>query len=108
MTRFFEHGGDVADALARMAKEADVVWFDGHSDYGHSFEVFGQKWPDAVTPKTSLLILGDARTNYRALSIPRCATPFVMPGTRSGSTPSPGSTGAAATAPRRRTPMSCR
>jgi len=70
VTRFFEHGGDVADALARMAKEADVVWFDGHSDYGHSFEVFGQKWPDAVTPKTSLLILGDARSNYRALSIP--------------------------------------
>src|SRR3954453_7110 len=70
VTRFFEHGGDVADALSRMAKEADVVWFDGPSDYGHSFELFGQKWPHAVTPKTSLLILGDARTNYRALSIP--------------------------------------
>jgi len=69
VTRFFEHGGDVADALARMAKEADVVWFDGHSDYGHSFEVFNQKWPEAVTPKTSLLILGDARSNYRALSL---------------------------------------
>jgi len=69
VTRFFEHGGDVADALARMAKEADVVWFDGHSDYGHSFEVFNQKWPDAVTPKTSLLILGDARSNYRALQL---------------------------------------
>src|SRR5207302_482863 len=66
VTRFFEHGGDVADALARMAQEADVVWFDGHSDYGHSFEVFGQKWPDAVTPKTSLLILGDARSMYDA------------------------------------------
>src|SRR3954466_11904686 len=70
VTRFFEHGGDVGDALARMAQEAQVVWFDGHSDYGHSFEVFGQKWPDAVTPKTSLLILGAARTNYRALSLP--------------------------------------
>jgi uncharacterized protein with von Willebrand factor type A (vWA) domain len=70
VTRFFEHGGDVADALSRMAQEADVVWFDGHSDYGHSFEVFSQKWPDAVTPKTSLLILGDARSNYRALSLP--------------------------------------
>jgi uncharacterized protein with von Willebrand factor type A (vWA) domain len=69
VTRFFEHGGDVADALDRMAKEADVVWFDGHSDYGHSFEVFNQKWPDAITPKTSLLILGDARSNYRALSL---------------------------------------
>src|SRR5437763_1717085 len=70
VTTFFDAGGDVVDALARMSKEADVVWFDGHSDYGHSFEVFGQKWPDAVTPKTSLLILGDARSNYRAQALP--------------------------------------
>src|SRR3954451_3764828 len=70
VTSFFERGGDVVDALARMSKEADVVCFDGHSDYGHSFEVFAQKWPDAVTPKTSLLILGDARNNYRAQSLP--------------------------------------
>jgi hypothetical protein len=70
VTSFFERGGDVVDALARMSKEADVVWFDGHSDYGHSFQVFAEKWPDAVTPKTSLLILGDARNNYRAQSLP--------------------------------------
>jgi uncharacterized protein len=70
VTRFFERGGDVVDALARMSAEADVVWFDGHSDYGHAFEVFVQKWPDAVGPKTSLLVLGDARTNYRAPSLP--------------------------------------
>jgi uncharacterized protein len=70
VTSFFERGGDVVDALARMSKEADVVWFDGHSDYGHSFDVFAQRWPDAVTPKTSLLILGDARNNYRAQSLP--------------------------------------
>jgi uncharacterized protein len=70
VTRFFEQGDDVVDALARLSKEADVVWFDGHSDYGHSFEVFAQKWSDAVTPKTSLLILGDARNNYRAQSLP--------------------------------------
>jgi uncharacterized protein with von Willebrand factor type A (vWA) domain len=70
VTTFFEHGDDVVEALARMSREADVVWFDGHSDYGHSFEVFAQKWADAVTPKTSLLILGDARNNYRAQSLP--------------------------------------
>src|SRR3954464_6154770 len=70
VTRFFERGDDVVDALARLSKEAEVVWFDGHSDYGHSFEVFAQKWPDAVRPKTSLLILGDARNNYRAQSLP--------------------------------------
>jgi uncharacterized protein with von Willebrand factor type A (vWA) domain len=66
VTDMFDRGGDVVDALARMSSEADVVWYDGHSDYGHAFEVFAQKWPDAVTPKTSLLVLGDARTNYRA------------------------------------------
>jgi uncharacterized protein with von Willebrand factor type A (vWA) domain len=48
VTGFFERGGDVVDALARMSAEADVVWYDGHSDYGHAFEVFAQKWPDAV------------------------------------------------------------
>jgi uncharacterized protein len=70
VTRFFDRGGDVVEALAKMSAEADVVWFDGHSDYGHAFEVFAQKWPDAVGPKTSLLVLGDARTNYRAPSLP--------------------------------------
>jgi uncharacterized protein with von Willebrand factor type A (vWA) domain len=70
VTSFFERGGDVADALARMSQDADVVWYDGHSDYGHAFEVFAQRWADAVTPKTSLLVLGDARTNYRAPALP--------------------------------------
>jgi hypothetical protein len=70
VTDYFSGGGDVVDALSRMSQEADVVWYDGHSDYGHAFEVFAQKWPDAVTPKTSLLILGDARTNYRAPALP--------------------------------------
>jgi hypothetical protein len=70
VTRFFERGGDVVDALSRMSNEADLVWYDGHSDYGHAFEVFAQKWPDAVGPKSSFLVLGDARTNYRSPGLP--------------------------------------
>ena len=66
VTRFFTPGGDVADALARMSAEAQLVWFDGHSDYGHSIEKFAENYPDAVGPRTSLLILGDGRNNYRA------------------------------------------
>jgi uncharacterized protein with von Willebrand factor type A (vWA) domain len=66
VTRFFTPGGDVADALARMSSEAKLIWFDGHSDYGHSIETFADDYPDAVGPRTSLLILGDARNNYRA------------------------------------------
>jgi uncharacterized protein len=66
VTDFFTPGGDVADALSRMSAQAQLVWFDGHSDYGHSIERFAERYPDAVGPRTSLLILGDARNNYRA------------------------------------------
>ncbi|MCW2671405.1 MAG: hypothetical protein JWO27_3302 [Frankiales bacterium] len=66
VTRFFTPGGDVADALGHMNAEAKLIWFDGHSDYGHSIEKFAEEYPDAVGPRTSLLILGDARNNYRA------------------------------------------
>ena len=31
--------------VARIGREADVVGFDGHSDYGHAFEVFADRWP---------------------------------------------------------------
>jgi len=69
VTGFFAPGGDVADALARMSNEAKLVWFDGHSDYGHSIEQFAKRYPDAVGPRTSLLILGDGRNNYRATGV---------------------------------------
>jgi uncharacterized protein with von Willebrand factor type A (vWA) domain len=65
ITRFFGPDADLADVMARVQHEADLVWLDGHSDYGHSFEVFEERWADAITPRTSLLILGDGRTNHR-------------------------------------------
>jgi uncharacterized protein with von Willebrand factor type A (vWA) domain len=73
VTRFFSPGADVVDAIARIGREADVVSFDGHSDYGNAFEVFAEKWPAAVGPKTSLLVLGDGRTNYRQPGLPTLA-----------------------------------
>jgi uncharacterized protein len=66
VSRFFTPGLDLGNAMARVVREADLVWFDGHSDYGHSFEVFAERFPDAVGPKTSLLVLGDGRNNFRA------------------------------------------
>ncbi|HVE64346.1 MAG TPA: VWA domain-containing protein [Mycobacteriales bacterium] len=65
VTEFFA-GDDFGEAMRRLTDEAQLVWFDGHSDYGHSIEVFAERYPDAVGPRTSLLILGDARNNYRA------------------------------------------
>jgi uncharacterized protein with von Willebrand factor type A (vWA) domain len=70
VTRFFRPGADVADAVTRIGREADVVAFDGHSDYGTAFEVFAERWPAAIGPKSSLLVLGDGRTNYRQPGLP--------------------------------------
>lgn len=70
VTRFFRPGADVVDAVSRIGRQADVVSFDGHSDYGNAFEVFTDRWPAAVGPKTSLLVLGDGRTNYRPPGLP--------------------------------------
>jgi uncharacterized protein with von Willebrand factor type A (vWA) domain len=70
VTRFFRPGADVVDAVARIGREADVVAYDGHSDYGTALEVFAERWPTAVGPRTSLLVLGDGRTNYRQPAVP--------------------------------------
>ena len=66
VTRFFEGTEDIVEAIHRVNTEADVVWVDGHSDYGHAFEVFWSRWGKEVGPKTTVLILGDARNNYHA------------------------------------------
>jgi uncharacterized protein with von Willebrand factor type A (vWA) domain len=66
VTRFFEGVEDITQAVHRVNTEADVVWVDGHSDYGHAFEVFWDRWGKDVGPKTTVLFLGDARNNYHA------------------------------------------
>ena len=66
VTRFFQESDDVTEAVHRVNTEADVVWVDGHSDYGHAFEVFHDRHLTEITPKTSIILLGDARNNYHA------------------------------------------
>ncbi len=66
VTRFFEQVDDPAEAVQRINTEADVVWVDGHSDYGHALGVFYDRWAGEVTQRTSVLVLGDARNNYHA------------------------------------------
>jgi uncharacterized protein with von Willebrand factor type A (vWA) domain len=66
VTRIFEGSETVAEAVHRVNQEADVVWVDGHSDYGHALAVFFQRWGREVGPKTSIILLGDARSNYHA------------------------------------------
>ena len=57
---------DFTEGVRRMMSEAELVWLDGHSDYGHSFERFHAEHARDVSPRSTVLILGDARNNYRA------------------------------------------
>ena len=66
VTDYFRATEDITEAIQRVNTEADVVWVDGHSDYGHAFEVFWEKYGKDVGPKTTVLLLGDARNNYHA------------------------------------------
>ena len=66
VTSYFDGVEDITEAVHRVNTEADVVWVDGHSDYGHALEVFWEKWGQEVGPKTTVILLGDARNNYHA------------------------------------------
>jgi uncharacterized protein with von Willebrand factor type A (vWA) domain len=66
VTRFFDEANDIGEAISRVNTEADVVWVDGHSDYGHAFEVWHERHIREVTKKSSIILLGDARNNYHA------------------------------------------
>lgn len=65
VTRFFESGSDLGSAMSRMVREARIVTYDGHSDYGHALEGFADRYAHTLTRTGSLLILGDGRNNYR-------------------------------------------
>ena len=66
VTHLFEHAEDPSVAVRRVTAEADVVWLDGHSDYGHALGEFDRRWGDEVTSRATVLVLGDARNNYHA------------------------------------------
>jgi uncharacterized protein len=66
VTSYFDGIDDITEAIHRVNTEADVVWVDGHSDYGHALEVFWERYGREVGPKTTVMILGDARNNYHA------------------------------------------
>jgi uncharacterized protein len=65
VTDFFGPGVDFGSAVSRITTEAEVVWLDGHSDYGNALETFNNRYGSQLTPRTTVIITGDARNNYR-------------------------------------------
>jgi len=65
VTHLFGPEADLAVAIQRITRESGVYTRDGHSDYGNAFVSFAENFPNVVSPRSALLVLGDGRTNYR-------------------------------------------
>lgn len=62
-----DHLKDVASFLEvrHVLYRANVVRDDGHSDYGPVFERFNHRHGSAIDSRSTIIITGDARSNYR-------------------------------------------
>ncbi|WNZ13238.1 VWA domain-containing protein [Streptomyces sp. 11x1] len=64
VTRLVTTGqADPAELGRRIATEATLTGWHGSSDYGAALGEFVERHLDAVGPRTSVIVLGDARTN---------------------------------------------
>jgi hypothetical protein len=58
---------DVNAAMDELFEGA-AFRFGPASDYGLAFQRFAKKYPDALSPRTTLIVLGDARNNFGKLT----------------------------------------
>jgi len=70
VTGHFRPGADVSDVMADLAASTSHAALWGRTNYGRAFTTFAEQHADALGPRSSLLILGDARSNYSDLSVP--------------------------------------
>jgi uncharacterized protein with von Willebrand factor type A (vWA) domain len=64
VTDALQKAADVVEATRHINATGSGVWFDGRSDYGHALSVFWDTWGEQVRRRTTVIVLGDARTNY--------------------------------------------
>jgi uncharacterized protein with von Willebrand factor type A (vWA) domain len=69
VTEHFVPGADPADVLTELAAATSHAALWGRTNYGRALMKFEEKHADALGPKSSLLILGDARSNYSDLHL---------------------------------------
>ena len=70
VTHHFRPGADVVDVMADLAASTSHAALWGRTNYGRAFTKFAEQYADALGPRSSLLILGDARSNYSDLPSP--------------------------------------
>ena len=67
VTHHFKPGADVVEVMSDLAASTAHAALWGRTNYGRALGKFEESYGDIVGPKSSLLILGDARSNYSDL-----------------------------------------
>jgi uncharacterized protein len=62
VTKLFEEN-EIHQAV-EMALRGDIIDVYSHSNFGRAFEIFYRNHWSAITPKTTVLVIGDGRNNY--------------------------------------------
>ncbi|MYS94652.1 MULTISPECIES: vWA domain-containing protein [Streptomyces] len=71
VTDLLRHGtADPEGLSARIEAEATLTRWHGSSDYGMALGEFAERYGDAVGPRTTVFVLGDARTNRSDPNLP--------------------------------------
>ncbi|MFJ3289542.1 VWA domain-containing protein [Streptomyces sp. NPDC086669] len=71
VTGLLERGAADPEGLAaRIQGEAGVTGYHGSSDYGMALGEFAERYEEAVGPRTTVFVLGDARTNMSDPGLP--------------------------------------
>lgn len=71
VTGLLRHGTADPEGLgARIREEARLTGWHGSSDYGVALGEFAERYGDAVGPRTTVFVLGDARTNMGDPNLP--------------------------------------
>ncbi|CAL9660093.1 hypothetical protein SUDANB176_06961 [Streptomyces sp. enrichment culture] len=71
VTGLLVHGAADPEGLsARIRDEAALTAWHGSSDYGTALGEFTERYADAVGPRTTVFVLGDARTNMSDPNLP--------------------------------------
>jgi uncharacterized protein with von Willebrand factor type A (vWA) domain len=64
VTDVLQRAPDIVEAARHINAAGSGVWLDGRSDYGHALSAFWETWGEQVRRRTTVIVLGDARTNY--------------------------------------------
>ncbi|WP_203337444.1 vWA domain-containing protein [Nocardioides limicola] len=74
VTDHFRPGRDIVETMEELSASTAHAALWGRTNYGRAFTKFAELHADALGPRTSLLILGDARSNWSDLGLDALTT----------------------------------